>query len=61
MRKNFQFVREDANKRCPICEGRFGLVRHYSWRTALCSRWCVDRFMARQKTDREWLFFNRAP
>jgi hypothetical protein len=61
MRNNFEFVREGASKRCPICEGRFGLVRHYSWRTALCSRRCVDRFKARQKTDREWLSSARAP
>ena len=31
---------------------KFGLVRHYSWRTALCSRNCVDRFRARRQSDR---------
>jgi hypothetical protein len=46
---------EGAVKRCPICGGRFGLIRHYSWRTALCSTRCVDRFRARQETDRNWL------
>jgi hypothetical protein len=41
--------------RCAVCDGRFGLVRHYSWRTALCSGKCVDRFRARREGDRNWL------
>ena len=38
--------------RCAVCDGKFGLVRHYSWRTPLCSKNCVDRFRA---SDRHWL------
>jgi hypothetical protein len=49
------FPRADAAKRCPICDGKFGLVRRYSWRTALCSRKCADRFRVRQECDRKWL------
>ena len=30
-------------------------VRRYSWRTALCSKKCVDRFKACQEGDRGWL------
>ena len=41
--------------RCAVCDGKFGLVRHYSWRTALCSRKCVDRFRARREGDSNWL------
>ena len=41
--------------RCAVCDGRFGLVRHCSWRTPLCSKKCVDRFRARQESDRNWL------
>jgi hypothetical protein len=41
--------------RCAVCGGRFGLIRHYSWRTALCSRTCVDRFRARREGDSNWL------
>ena len=41
--------------RCAVCEGKFGLVRHYSWQTALCSRKCVDRFRARSQSDRNWV------
>src|SRR5262249_18500214 len=37
-----QHVRPSAAKRCAICDGKFGLIRHYSWRTALCSRKCVN-------------------
>jgi hypothetical protein len=34
--------RRDAPKRCAICDGPFGLIRHYSWRTPLCSKKCVE-------------------
>ena len=40
----------DKTMRCAVCEGKFGLVRHYSWRTPLCSWKCVDRFKARRQT-----------
>jgi hypothetical protein len=45
----------DKAMRCAVCEGKFGLVRHYSWRTPLCSRKCVDRFRARSQSDRNWV------
>lgn len=38
--------------RCAVCDGKFGLVRHYSWRTPLCSKRCVERFRARAKSER---------
>jgi len=41
--------------RCAVCVGKFGLVRHYSWRTSLCSKKCLDRFRARRASDRNWL------
>jgi len=41
--------------RCSVCDGKFGLVRHYSWRTPLCSKKCVDRFRARRGSDQNWL------
>jgi len=41
--------------RCAVCDGKFGLVRHYSWRTPLCSKHCVDRFRTRRKSDRSWV------
>ena len=47
--------RSDKAMRCAVCDGKFGLVRHYSWRTALCSRKCADRFRARSQSDRKWL------
>jgi hypothetical protein len=49
------YLRHDAAKRCAICGGKFGLIRHYSWRTALCSKKCVDRFKSREEADRRWL------
>jgi hypothetical protein len=55
MRNGSQYPRNGAAKRCAICDGKFGLVRHYSWRTALCSKNCADLFKARQKGDRRWL------
>ena len=52
--------------RCAICDGKFGLVRHYSWRTPLCSKKCVDRFRIRRESDRNWvgwlqIAFNQPP
>jgi len=41
---------------CAMCGGKFGLIRYYSWRTALCSKKCVDRFRTRRERDRRWLF-----
>ena len=41
--------------RCAVCDGKFGLVRHYSWRSQHCSKKCVDRFRARRASDRNWL------
>jgi hypothetical protein len=41
--------------RCAVCAGKFGLVRYYSWRTPLCSKYCVDRFRARRESDRNWV------
>jgi hypothetical protein len=55
LRNHLQYRRTDAAKRCAICDGKFGLIRHYSRRTALCSRRCVDRFKSREESDRRWL------
>jgi hypothetical protein len=41
--------------RCAVCDGKFGLVRHYSWRNPLCSKKCVDRFRTRQQSDCNWV------
>jgi hypothetical protein len=41
--------------RCAVCDGKFGLIRHYAWRTPLCSKTCVDRFRARRASDRNCL------
>ena len=48
-------LRSEKAKRCAVCDGKFGLVRHYSWRTSLCSKDCVDRFRTRCKGDRNWM------
>jgi hypothetical protein len=55
MRSNSRHLRNGAAKHCPICSGRFGLIRHYCWRTPLCSKKCVDQFKARREADRIWL------
>ena len=48
-------LRSGRAARCAVCDGKFGLVRHYSWRTPLCSKTCVDRFRIRREGDRNWL------
>ena len=55
MCNHLQYRRKDATKRCAICDGRFGLIRHYSRRSALRSKNCVDRFKSREESDRRWL------
>ena len=47
--------------RCAVCDGQFGLFRHYSWRTPLCSRKCVNRLRARRQSDRNWLNWLQIP
>jgi hypothetical protein len=59
-------LRSGRAARCAVCDGKFGLVRHYSRRTPLCSRQCVDRFRARRASDCNWLgwfqiAFDQAP
>ena len=54
-RSDTRYLRRNAAKRCAICDGRFGLIRHYSWRTSLRSKKCVDRFKSREEADRRWL------
>jgi hypothetical protein len=41
---------------CAVCSGRFGLVRFYAWRTAVCSKKCLVQLRARRERDRLWLF-----
>ena len=47
--------RDGGATRCAVCDGKFGLIRHYSWRTSLCSKKCVDHFRTRRASDRNWL------
>lgn len=42
-------------KCCAMCGRRFGLIRYYHWRTALCSKKCVVRFKERQQAYHSWL------
>ena len=46
---------------CAVCDGKFGLVRHYSWGTPLCSRKCVDRFRVRHERDLNWVGWLKVP
>jgi hypothetical protein len=55
MLKCSESLRHGRTSRCAVCDGKFGLVRYYSWRTPLCSRKCVDHFKARRVNDYNWL------
>lgn len=48
-------LRSGSATRCAVCDGKFGLVRHYSCRAAFCSKKCVDRFRVRRESDRNWV------
>jgi hypothetical protein len=55
MRKGPQPVKSRTANQYAICEHKFGLVRHYAWRTALCSKECKARFKSREEGDSIWL------
>jgi hypothetical protein len=55
MSSNSQQLRDGVTKRCAVCGGRFGMIRYYSWRTALCSKSCTNHFKSRRDSDRKWL------
>jgi hypothetical protein len=60
MRSKSQQARPGSKEHCAICGRKFGLVRYYSWRTALCSTRCVDHFQTRREGDRKWLWRSSA-
>ncbi|MGY4353143.1 hypothetical protein ACVWXM_009660 [Bradyrhizobium sp. GM7.3] len=55
MRNSSNVSNNGPMKCCTVCGGKFGLIRHYHWRRALCSRKCVGRFKARCEADHKWL------
>jgi hypothetical protein len=56
MLKDSRNLRDTAQNRCAICDGRFGLVRYYTWsRMGLCSKKCRDRYRTRQAGGLRWL------
>jgi hypothetical protein len=55
MPNSSESLRSGRAAQCAVCDRKFGLVRHYSWRTQLCSKKCVDRFRARRESDRNWV------
>jgi hypothetical protein len=55
MRTTAQYPWNGTARRCAICDGQFGLARHYVCRMALCSRKYADRFRVRREDDRRWL------
>lgn len=55
MSKDHQKLQRNTVKRCAICAGKFGLIRYYSSRTALCSKRCVEHFKSRCEADSNWL------
>ena len=55
MRNRSQSLQNGAATRCAVCDGKFGLIRYYTWRNAVCSKRCVERFKAREVGDRRWL------
>lgn len=47
--------------RCTVCEGRFGLVRYYSWQAVICSKKCAGRLRDRRENNRRWLALGVPP
>ncbi len=55
MSHSSESLRFGRSARCAVCDGKFRLVRYYSWQTPLCSKKCLGRFRARWASDRNWL------
>jgi hypothetical protein len=55
MLKGYESQRPGRTARCAVCDGKFGLIRYYSWRTPLCSKKYIDRLRARRASDNNWL------
>lgn len=51
----FESHKSGTPTRCAVCDGKFGLVRHYSWLTPVCSRKCLDNFRSRREGDHNWV------
>jgi hypothetical protein len=51
----YERSRSAGRARCAVCDGKFGLIRYYSWCTPLCSRRCLDRFRTHGASDRNSL------
>jgi hypothetical protein len=50
------YLRKTALDRCAVCDGKFGLVRYYTWSSnGLCSKKCRDRYRTRQVGGLRWL------
>jgi hypothetical protein len=41
--------------RCAVCDGKFGLVRHYSWRTPPLFQEVPRSLQSSPASDRNWL------
>ena len=54
MTSRFDSRRSSRVTRCAYCDGKFGLVRYYSWRAPLCSKKCVARFKSRRENYFNW-------
>ncbi|MBX9846848.1 MAG: hypothetical protein K2Z80_34070 [Xanthobacteraceae bacterium] len=56
MLKHPRNLRDAAQNRCAVCDGKFGLVRYYTWSsTGLCTKRCRDRYRTRQTGGLRWL------
>jgi hypothetical protein len=53
--QRYRKSRPNSAPRCALCDGDFGLIRHYRCGTALCSIKCVERFQLRRESDSRWL------
>jgi hypothetical protein len=56
MLKSSHDPRRTNGQRCAVCRGKFGLVRHYTRGTGVCSRKCRGRLRMRQSNYIKWLF-----
>ena len=54
----------DARRRCEVCGGKFGLIRHRLAYKQFCSKHCLDEHLAKRKQQpfdlKQWMDFARS-
>jgi tRNA U54 and U55 pseudouridine synthase Pus10 len=63
MSEEAQSKHREPKRRCEVCGGSFGLIRHRLAFKQFCSKHCLDQLLAKRKQPfdlKQWMDFARA-